>query len=163
VDAVQDQMEISRLLYRYARAIDSRELDGLRSIFTEDAVIHYDLEGGTKLPVGEMIDWLRTNLRIFRATQHAISAPLVEIDGDRARSTCYLTAVHQQVAVDGCRTVFYDHGIYSDELVRSADGWRIRTRRLNRILMHGDFTMPDQTKPYDAPPEPVRSALVSIR
>ena len=77
------------------------------------------------------------------------------MDGDLADSTAYLTATHEQVGLDGKRTVFVDHGVYKDRWVRTAQGWRIRARRLERFLMHGDFQMPDQCKHYPIAPEPV--------
>jgi len=149
-----DRAQITEVLYRYARAIDAKDYALFGDIFAEDAVIHYDLEGGVKLPVGEMADWLSETLQMFFATQHVITNPVIEIDGDSARSTCYLNASHEQVGLDGRRTVFVDHGIYTDRWVRGPVGWRIRRRTLNRLMMHGDFQMPDDCQKFPGPPHP---------
>jgi len=152
----EDQLEISRLFYRYAHAIDGKDFDSLFEIFTEDAIIHYDMMGGTKLPLAEMVEWLRENLQIFRVTQHAVSNPMIEMDGgadsDTARSICYLTASHQQIDLEGRSTVFIDKGAYHDRLRRTASGWRIERRTLERFLLHGDFVSPDQVKRFDTAP-----------
>jgi len=150
-----DRDEIVQTLYLYARAIDAKAFDLLDSVFASDAVIHYAVPGGTQLPLREMVEWLRDALAMFRMTQHAISNPIVELRGDHADSTSYLTATHEQVGLDGKRTVFADHGIYKDRWVRTPQGWRIRARRLERFLMHGDFQMPDQCKRYPTAPQPV--------
>ncbi|WP_396911719.1 nuclear transport factor 2 family protein, partial [Mycolicibacterium sp.] len=38
---MSEHSEISALLYRYARAVDSKDWELYRSVFTEDAVIDY--------------------------------------------------------------------------------------------------------------------------
>jgi 3-phenylpropionate/cinnamic acid dioxygenase small subunit len=150
-----DRDEIAQLLYLYARAIDAKEFALLDSVFAPEAEIDYAVPGGTRLPLCEMVAWLRDALSMFRMTQHVISNPIVEVDGDCASSTAYLTATHEQVGLDGKRTVFVDHGVYKDAWVRTPHGWRIRARRLERFLMHGDFQMPDQCRRYPTAPQPV--------
>lgn len=151
----EGRIEIVETLYLYARAIDAKEFGLLERVFAPNAVIHYDVPGGTRLPVSEMVPWLRNALAMFRMTQHVISNPIVETAGDRVRSAAYLTATHEQVGLDGRRTVFVDHGIYKDDWVKVGGAWRIRARRLQRFLMHGDFQMPDQCKTYPTAPQPV--------
>jgi hypothetical protein len=102
-----------------------------------------------------MVAWLKNALAMFRMTQHVVTNPIVETLGDRVRSAAYLTATHEQVGLDGKRTVFVDHGIYKDDWVKDGGAWRIRARRLQRFLMHGDFQMPDQCKAYPTAPQPV--------
>jgi hypothetical protein len=150
-----DRDEIVQVLYLYARAIDAKELALLDSVFVPDAEIDYAVAGGTCLPLREMVGWLRDALSMFRMTQHVIANPIIELDGDHARSTAYLTATHEQVGLSGNRTVFVDHGIYKDAWVRTSQGWRIRSRRLERFLLHGDFQKPDQCKRYPSAPHPV--------
>jgi 3-phenylpropionate/cinnamic acid dioxygenase small subunit len=150
-----DREEITQVLYLYARAIDAKEFSLLDAVFVPDAVIDYAVAGGTRLPLSEMVGWLREALSMFRMTQHVITNPIVELDGERARSTAYLTATHVQVSLDGKSTVFVDHGVYKDAWVRTPKGWRIQSRRLERFLMHGDFQMPDQCKRYLSAPKPV--------
>jgi hypothetical protein len=150
-----DRDDITQVLYLYARAIDAKEFGLLDSVFAPDAEIDYAVPGGTRLPFPDMVAWLREALSMFRITQHVISNPIVDVAGDHADSTAYLTATHEQVGLDGKRTVFVDHGIYKDCWVRTPSGWRIRSRRLERFLMHGDFQMPDQCKRYPTAPQPV--------
>jgi hypothetical protein len=141
-----DHLEITRQIYRYARAIDTRDWNLLEKLFTKDAVIDYRVPGGTRLELPAMVEWLRASLRIFRTTQHVMSNPLVEIAGDEARSTTYLTATHVQVGLDGEQSVATLHGIYRDAHVRSPDGWRIRERILEPVHAAGRFLGPDEIK-----------------
>ncbi len=149
--APQDVLEIERLLYLYGRAIDTRDLDSLREVFAPDAEIEYAVVGGTRLRLPEMLEWLRGALTQFRVTQHAISTPIIELDGDRARSECYLSAAHVQERLDGAFVYVMLHGIYRDELARGPRGWRIARRRLDPLYATGEFAAPDQVKHYDKP------------
>ncbi|UCE85190.1 MAG: nuclear transport factor 2 family protein [Deltaproteobacteria bacterium] len=149
--AIGDQLEIRACLYRYARAIDTREFERLSSVFTADALIHYDLAGGVKLRLAEMVDWLRKSLRIFAATQHVITNPEVELDGDRARSTCYLTGTHVQETLAGGDSLVVEGGIYHDEHVRADAGWRIKRRTLRRIYTSGRYLGPDAVRLFEKP------------
>lgn len=52
-----DEQAISALLYRYARAVDTKDWALYRSVFTDDAVIDYTSAGGspdpaTRWPIG---------------------------------------------------------------------------------------------------------------
>jgi len=149
-----DRAEITALLHRYARAIDSRNLDDLRHVFTPDAAIEYTMDRGTKLDLPKVIPWLRETLRIFRQTAHVISDPVIDLAGDTAHSTCRLVASHIQVELDGRERTVVEGGAYTDEHVRTPAGWRIRARRLARHWVEGEYLYPDQVQLFDEPTGP---------
>ncbi|MEX2207131.1 MAG: nuclear transport factor 2 family protein [Myxococcota bacterium] len=145
--AADDIAEISQLLYRYARAIDAKDWKALEQIFTPEARIHYAVERGAELRFAELGPWLAQAMRIFKATQHVITNPLVEIDGERARCTSYLTGTHVQVRREGGARVLTTEGSrYSDELVRTRLGWRIASRKLERTWVDGQYLGPDEAQ-----------------
>ncbi len=146
-----DHIEIETLLSRYGRAIDERDFDLLATVFTHDALIHYDMERGTRLEFPELSAWLEKALQIFRVTHHVITNPLIEIEADRARSTCYLTCTHVQVKLDGSEVLIVEGGVYSDLHVRTAEGWRIRQRTLRRSYVNGHYLGPDQVRTFPGP------------
>ena len=147
----RDIVEIQQLIYRYGWAIDHREFDSLDDIFTEDAVIHYDVEGGTKKPFQEMKTWLPGGLSQFRLTQHNMSNPMVEIDGDRASSRTYGHLIHVQEVLAGGTSVMRHHAIYTDAWVRTPAGWRIEHRTLSNLYMDGPVLPVDEVKHYTKP------------
>ncbi len=147
-DEIRDRTEITDVLYRYAVAIDTKDYDLLESVFTPDAAIDYNVERGTKLPFSEMKEWLRQALRMFSTTHHAITNPLIEIDGDSARSVCYLTAAHVQLTHEGETNYAVLHGHYSDRLVRTSEGWRIRERTLTGTHVEGTFLDPSEVREF---------------
>ena len=147
-----DVLEIEHLLYVYARAIDGKDWKTLAQVFTPDARIHYAVERGTEVGFAELGPWLARALVIFKQTQHVVTNPLVELDGDTARCTCYLTATHLQVRKsDGALVRTTEGSMYSDTLVRTRDGWRIATRRLDRLWVDGSYLGPDEVRLFPSP------------
>ena len=147
--AAEDTLEIQQLLYVYARAIDAKDWKALERVFTPDARIHYALERGAELAFPELGPWLAGAMRIFKVTQHVISNPLVELRGDSATSTAYLIATHVQVRTDGTHTRTTEGSRYSDTWVRTREGWRIATRRLDRIWVDGEYLVPPAIQLFD--------------
>lgn len=117
-----DRLEITDLLTAYATAVDGRDWERYRSIFTPDAVIDYSSAGGAVGTPDEMADYLEQVLAQFRATQHMIGNLEVDIDGDTARARAMF---HNPMRMaDG--SVWFTGGWYNHELVRTPDGWRSR-------------------------------------
>ena len=144
--AAEDIAEITQVLYRYARAVDTKDWKALEGVFTADARIHYALEGGAEVSFAQLGPWLAGAMRIFEVTQHVVTNPLVELAGDSARSVCYLQATHAQVRLDGTRKLTTEGGRYSDTWTRTPEGWRIATRRLDRTCVDGEYLLPPAIK-----------------
>jgi 3-phenylpropionate/cinnamic acid dioxygenase small subunit len=146
-----DLLEIQQLLYRYAWAIDTRDFDSLDQVFAPGAEVHYNVPGGVKRAWPEIKDFLRMGLSLHRVTQHGMSNPLVELDGDRATARTYGNLVHVQELKDGTPSYVVQHAIYHDVLERRAEGWRIIARRLDNLYVQGRFLGPDRVKTFEKP------------
>lgn len=146
---IWDHIEITQLLHRYARAIDTVDLKALEQIFTPDAWIDYHTVGGKKGRFPEMARWLGASLVIFKTTQHEISNPLIELAGDRATSICYLRALHVQLEHDGSENCVIQYATYSDEYLRTDPGWRISKRVLETVHNEGHFLGPDRIQLFE--------------
>jgi hypothetical protein len=135
---IADRLEIESLLSRYAWALDAREFDRLDDVFTPDAELDYTTSGGIKGSYAEVKAWLARILPQFPAYQHYIMNKEVTLDGDSAtsRSALYNPMGHDR---DGVRVFFHVGGEYHDQLVRTADGWRITKRFEQTIWMDGVF------------------------
>jgi 3-phenylpropionate/cinnamic acid dioxygenase small subunit len=124
---LSDRAAIVRLTHDYAWALDERDWDALREVFTADVVA--DLGEGGQQGIDEVIPPVSTALGPFDASHHVVSTHQITIDGDRAQGRCYLIAQHvRRTAVGGPN--FTVGGRYEDQYVRTADGWRISTRRI---------------------------------
>jgi 3-phenylpropionate/cinnamic acid dioxygenase small subunit len=131
---IVDEHAVQAVLLRYATALDTRDWGKLRSCFVPDVVASYDSIGNQQ--GYEAVERLcRTALEPLAATQHIVSNVEVSIDGDRAVARCNLQSTHVRSAPAG--DDFVVAGVYTDELVRTADGWRISRRSLRRVWTTG--------------------------
>ena len=120
------------------------------------SIIHYDVPLGTKKPWSEMKGWLPAGLARFRVSQHNMSNPMVELDGDRARSRTYGHLIHFQEKKTGELTPMRHHTVYHDEWIRRSEGWRITHRRLAHIHIDGWMNPDDEIVMH---PKPVPTEL----
>ncbi len=126
---ILDRQEIIAVLDRYASSLDDRDWGRLRTCFTADAIGDYD-PNAPKLEGYDAIENLcRRALGPLDASQHLLGNYEIEIEGDVARSRCYLRAQHVKRGCEGGH-LFEVAGYYRDEWVRCEDGWRTSRRQL---------------------------------
>ena len=136
IQQLLDERAAIAVCVRYATAIDDRDWGRLRSCFLPDAVGHYHADRA--LHGYEAIEEiLRTAVSALSRTQHLITNPTVDLQGDEATSRCYLYAQHVREGTPG-GDQHVIAGCYTDRLVRTDDGWRIRERRLERWWTAGN-------------------------
>lgn len=124
-----DHREITALLNRYGTALDDRDWERLRTVFTEDAVGDYNPDAPNFEGRAAIEGLCRGALEPLDASQHLIGNHEIEIDGDAARSRCYVRAQHVRRGCEGGH-LFEVAGYYRDELTRTAEGWRIHKRSM---------------------------------
>jgi SnoaL-like domain len=136
-DQLADRREIDDVLYRYAYALDSRDWDLLKEgVFTADASADF-LDHGIMNGIDEIIGLVSGVLTGLDVSQHLITNPLAEVDGDSATAKCYLHAQHVFAGAPG-GDQFIVAGTYEDELTRTATGWRISKRALQASWVAGN-------------------------
>jgi 3-phenylpropionate/cinnamic acid dioxygenase small subunit len=134
-----DERDIRTVLHRYAAALDQKDWNLLASCFIPDASAHYGM-------IGELTGYAaieqvcRTALQPMSRTQHLIGNVEVVLDGDAATSSCYMHAQHVRPGAPGGETNIIA-GRYQDELVRTAQGWRIRRRTLDVWWTFGNLAI----------------------
>ena len=123
--ALADRIAAEDLLTRYATAVDRRDWEQYRSIFTADAEIDYTSAGGIAGTVDEIVGFLSTSLEMFEMTQHLVSNINLEVNGDSATVTAMF---NNPMRITGGDT-WFTGGWYHHDLVRTPDGWRSRNLR----------------------------------
>ncbi|HEU5267722.1 MAG TPA: nuclear transport factor 2 family protein, partial [Jatrophihabitans sp.] len=126
-----DKQAITEACYRYAIVLDNRDWPALATVFTPDAEAYY-LDMPPCIGYQAIEDTCRAALSVLDASQHLIGNVTVTLDGDdpdSAESLCYLQAQHVKSGTEGGDN-FIIAGRYLDRFVRTADGWRIKQRRL---------------------------------
>jgi len=128
-----DKSDIAEVLVRYATGIDRRDWDALRSCFTTDFQGTYtdiaDFDGAESL-----VEFMARAHAEMGHTLHRMSNIVAALDGDVATARSYVDAV--LMMPDGM-TGINAIGFYDDELVRTADGWRISRRTYTSVHMTG--------------------------
>jgi hypothetical protein len=127
-----DVLAITRTIQEVGLAFDRKLHDALLPrLFTSDARILYLLSGALtdfSMPDG-IAHFKRFHERCYW-TQHLVSPPVVDLEGDMARAVSQVHAVHVQVRTDGSRNTWTVGASYHDTLVRTPAGWRIAERRV---------------------------------
>ncbi len=123
---ISDRLEITDVITRYTRAIDTRSFGDLDTVFTADAILDYSAVGGPNAPLEEARAFIEKGLAGFTRYQHVIGQVSIELMGDEARATAYFTNPMISTAPDGTETLWEVGGYYHHELVRTPNGWRSR-------------------------------------
>jgi 3-phenylpropionate/cinnamic acid dioxygenase small subunit len=122
-----DILAIQNLLATYAFGLDEKDFDALDQVFTPDASFDYTATGGIAGDWSKIKPWLKAALARFPTTQHLVGLPRIRLNGDRA--TCATMLFNPMLLNhNGKDIIFFVGGTYRDELVRTAQGWRIHRR-----------------------------------
>lgn len=120
----EDKQDIVETLLRYATGIDSRNWPVFRTVFTDDCVLDYG-QIGTWNGVDAVTDFMEQTHAMAGHTLHRMSNHVIAVDGDTATARTYVDAL--VLAADNASGV-NAAGFYDDELVRTAEGWRVARR-----------------------------------
>lgn len=134
-ESLRDRLAIQDVLVRYGTALDDRDWDRLATCFRPDVVSNYGSR--ERRGYAEIEQLCRRALEPIDLSQHFISNFEIRIDGDRATSRCYVLAQHVKETAPGGPHYLLG-GIYSDELIRTADGWRITARAFRATWTEGN-------------------------
>ena len=130
IQRLSDELEIQALLSRYARAVDTKDWELYRSVFTEDAHIDYSSAGAAVGTRDEVTEWLAAGFAAIPWSMHYITNVESTFDGDTAtvRAMFYNPMQLPGMAQTSCCGGYYHH-----ELVRTPDGWRSRNLREENV------------------------------
>jgi hypothetical protein len=125
-----DELQFAALLYRYARAVDTKDTELYRSVFTDDAYIDYSSAGVIAGSRDEVADWLRQAFTAIPMSVNYITNIESEIDGDTAKVRAMF---YNPMQLPGTTELSCCGGYYHHELVRTPDGWRSRHLREENV------------------------------
>jgi len=121
--STDDLMEIHQLLARYAVTITQGDIDGVLGVFTPD---------GTYSAFGETyrLDEFPALVEAAPKGLFLTGTALVSLSGDTATGTqplCFIDQSSHDMRI----------GYYNDAYLRTADGWRLKTRAMTFIRRSG--------------------------
>ena len=135
LQALWDRAQIIELMHRYATAVDSKDWTTLRTLFTDEIGAEMiGLKADLGIPVNttaeRWIDVISRGLAQYSVTQHSMSNHRIEVSGDKAVCTVYVVARHFIPDAKGGHAIFDVGGYYNNDVIRTADGWKIRKWKL---------------------------------
>ncbi len=133
-----DRHAVIDVVNQYATCLDARDWAGLDGVFTHDAVGHYGtvIEGRHAI-----VESIRSFLDDCGATQHLLGNHQVRIDGDHAQGLTKARVIHIGEGVRAALVPYEAIGVYRDQFVRTAEGWRITHRHFDVHITLGDFNV----------------------
>jgi hypothetical protein len=118
-------VEIQQLCYRYALAVDSRDVDALVRLFVPDVRVGRDLTGRDALR-----SWFTRSLRAVGATIHLVANHTINVgDGMTAEGVVYCREEVENRATGEWRVGMIQ---YRDAYQRVEDEWLFARRRVAR-------------------------------
>lgn len=128
---IEDRLAVGDVIIKYADSVDLLDYDRYASCFADDVVV----TGFTAEPIVGLptyMAWLRPARDRFGRTQHLIGNIQVTVEGDTAHMRSYVQATHEVPGdPDHLLTLW---AAYVDDLVRTADGWKINRHHIERLI-----------------------------
>jgi hypothetical protein len=125
LEQISDRIEIEDVLSRYCYAVDDREWDLYRGLFTPDAVIDDRVTGGLQSGVEEHIQYLKRALSKVALSQHAISTVLIDLSANNAQVRAHCSCPMVLDIGEAKKHVFFQGLWYCNSFVRTPEGWKI--------------------------------------
>ena len=134
---MDDRDAIIDLTTRFARAVDEHDWAAVANVFTPDVVIDYSTGAHIEGP-DAMVQLIRRVLDRAGPSQHLVGNFIVDLNGERARASCYLRTFIAG-APDGpmAERGYENFAVYHDELLRTQAGWRVARRRADIVHERG--------------------------
>jgi uncharacterized protein (TIGR02246 family) len=130
VARLEAEAAIRKLLARYCKAVDERDLETIKTLFTEDAyvkVIPWSEHRGKQAVVDFFAGYFVSG---WQEPRHYITNQIIDVNGSEATAFSYLfeTVAKNGESVVGC-------GTYADRL-RCTDGvWRFQEKIITVLFM----------------------------
>ena len=141
-----DRVRIQDLLYREARAIDTRDWDLWRTCYTEDADVDWRENDAIRAPRDEAGAWLAKICENFvmPAYQHFVTNIEIRLLGDSAETRQLQLIPISLASPGGGRQIAFSGIWFEDELVRDGRDWKI-AKRVERLAWRHNFPEAYQT------------------
>lgn len=135
-----DILAIQDLAVSYGHAVDDRDWQRWRALFTDDAELDYTHSGGIAGPIAEVAAWMPDALSAFTWSLHSVFTHEVRFTGaDTATGRVHLFN-RNGIEWNGRAELCDIGGLYLDDYRRVGDAWRFSRRvEQSHYITGGDF------------------------
>lgn len=139
IQRLSDLEAIRTLKHQYAylaNIVDGKPGDPKKfaELFAKDATL--DLGMGLRTGRAEIEDMMKSATTQWTCAMHYMLNPLITLDGDRAEGT--ITGLFAFTTEDNPSPIWLSN-IYSDTFVRTAEGWKFQSVRIQTAFVDPDF------------------------
>jgi SnoaL-like domain len=127
-----DVTAIETIKYRYLRGLDTKHWDDFADTLTDDVIGDYGSSMGEEHHFtnrADLVEYMRSAMPAGVITEHRVTHPEIEVNGDEATGTWYL---QDRVIVAEFNFMLIGAAFYHDQYRRTADGWRISATGYDR-------------------------------
>jgi hypothetical protein len=151
-----DREAIRELMYRYGRAVDSVNLEGVLATFDDPSNLVVQSGSGPlnrhdgRKAVEHFYQARAVNNKTNRLIRHRYKNPLIELNGDTATASVYWDEIREEN-----NTLIQAGGTYFDQLRRTRDGWKFSERLIKlayRIKLARNTDEAIKARDLDLPP-----------
>ena len=132
-----DQAAILAVVIAYATALDTKDFEALRGLFTDDVVWEYRGLVGPLHGADAIVGMMRSSLEHLDATQHLNGNHVITVRGDEAEHVGYFQAMHVRIGHPGGEQ-YLGAGRYEDTFRRTVEGWRLSARMASSVWSTGN-------------------------
>jgi len=153
LDRVESLAAIQQLPYRYALALDSRDMDALVDLFVPDVTVGRNQHGRAALKT-----WFTEAMRLPRTSVHFVGNHIIDFDdGNHARGVVYC---HDEL--ERVETGKWELGKlqYWDRYQRVEGQWCFSSRKFHRWYLVDALTRPSAGAGVNDGSDPLRAGLL---
>ena len=136
LELLRAQRDVTRRLMTIARCMDARDWDTMRSTLLDDCVAEFGR--GPEVGADRVIESIREFLDVCGPTQHLLGNITVDVEGDVAWSSAYVSDMHLGTGARE-KVTFSTLGEYHDRWVRVGGEWFLAERRKDSRAVLGSF------------------------
>ncbi len=137
---LEDKFKIIDTITRMVTTADHKDWEGCLATFTYEVLLDHDAGSGRpeRVKSSDMIaDWQKAFDR-FDSTWHSVTNYQVSIDGSNAVCISYVHAIHCDFTVKRGANHYTEYGIYSHELEKTGNEWKISGIQYRMITSEGN-------------------------
>jgi hypothetical protein len=137
-----DGFAVINAVNRYFQFCDTKDFDGMRSMWTDVVIVDY----GGVFPLEGQVEaeaLKRTMAEVIGPiplTQHMVTTPVADVEGDTATVRFHLEALHHHPGLGGDERT-NDWTLYARNVIglrRMPDGWKVSSEHLTVVHQTGN-------------------------